>query len=462
MASPVQFDELVAAGSLSAGAAVAVVQGNDTFRTTPRAFITEAESFTQRGTGAVARAMQEKGREIFSAFDFMTAAQIADVQAGSIAVDVAAALRAAFVACNAAGGGTVYLPAGDYRLESGFDWAAFSNIHVLGDGPNATSLWVVGNSIIVFNVTGVSTRLMFEDLWIGSGSARTGTGGIHVTGTSSSSVASEIYVNRVSVQNLNEPYKWQHVHQSRIENSRAMQSVTSGITSHGLYFFDVVSTRVHDLIVLVTTGSLGGDYVRIDGDCDTIILDGVEGHGGTTGVGFRFQQGAGSTGPRLTKAVNCYSEIATSSGFLVSAGRDVRLTNCHSAVNGAEGFLISGGTSVVCEGCLSLQNNTYGFLITGGDGTGIINCTASDNSQATDNAVDGIRIENNVTHARIIGCRSGDFVLSLTNDQRYGLSIGATGTDYIVAIGNDLQGNQTGSLGNFSGGANNQISLNAV
>lgn len=51
MASPVQFDELVAAGSLSAGAAVAVVQGNDTVRTTPAAFIHAVEKDGAIGDG---------------------------------------------------------------------------------------------------------------------------------------------------------------------------------------------------------------------------------------------------------------------------------------------------------------------------------------------------------------------------------------------------------------------------
>lgn len=69
MANPVQLDELSAAGSLSAGAAVAVVQGNDTFRTTPQAFITEAQSYIQQGSGTVPRAPQDKMRDAKHVYD---------------------------------------------------------------------------------------------------------------------------------------------------------------------------------------------------------------------------------------------------------------------------------------------------------------------------------------------------------------------------------------------------------
>jgi NAD(P)H-dependent FMN reductase len=40
-----------------------------------------ATPFLQSGTGAVARTAQEKMREIVSAFDYMSATEIADVQA---------------------------------------------------------------------------------------------------------------------------------------------------------------------------------------------------------------------------------------------------------------------------------------------------------------------------------------------------------------------------------------------
>jgi hypothetical protein len=51
--------------------------------------------FIQSGTGAVATTVQAKLRESISVFDFMTAAQIADVQAGTLLIDVTAAIQSA-------------------------------------------------------------------------------------------------------------------------------------------------------------------------------------------------------------------------------------------------------------------------------------------------------------------------------------------------------------------------------
>ena len=55
----------------------------------------DAVSFIQSGTGAVATTVQAKDRQTVSVFDFMTAAQIADVQAGTRLQDVTAAIQAA-------------------------------------------------------------------------------------------------------------------------------------------------------------------------------------------------------------------------------------------------------------------------------------------------------------------------------------------------------------------------------
>lgn len=64
--------------------------------------------FTQAGVGAVARSAQLKMRENVSVFDFMTSAQIADVEAGTTLVDVTAAIQSAltYVASSGISGPT--------------------------------------------------------------------------------------------------------------------------------------------------------------------------------------------------------------------------------------------------------------------------------------------------------------------------------------------------------------------
>lgn len=65
------------------------------------------------GAGAVATTVQSKLREMVSVFDFMTAAQIADVQAGTASIDVSAAVQAAINTQKA-----VYFPRGTYLCNS--------------------------------------------------------------------------------------------------------------------------------------------------------------------------------------------------------------------------------------------------------------------------------------------------------------------------------------------------------
>ncbi len=70
--------------------------------------------FLQAGSGAVPRTAQSKMRDVVSVFDFMTAAQIADVQAGTALVDVTAAIQAALNS----GAASVFFPDGNYLITS--------------------------------------------------------------------------------------------------------------------------------------------------------------------------------------------------------------------------------------------------------------------------------------------------------------------------------------------------------
>jgi len=70
-------------------------------------------SYTPNGAGAVVTNVQAKLRETVSVFDFMTAAQIADVQANTALVDVTTAVTNGDTAATAAGK-QLFFPAGTY------------------------------------------------------------------------------------------------------------------------------------------------------------------------------------------------------------------------------------------------------------------------------------------------------------------------------------------------------------
>lgn len=85
------------------------------------------------GTGAVATTVQNKLREHYSVFDFMTSAQIADVSGRSATIDVTTAIQAAIDAVSTAYGGELYFPPGIYLVTAPLV-ITYSNVVLMGAG----------------------------------------------------------------------------------------------------------------------------------------------------------------------------------------------------------------------------------------------------------------------------------------------------------------------------------------
>lgn len=126
--------------------------------------------FLQSGTGAVPRTVDGKIREIsVSAFDFMTAAQVAAVQSNDYSVVTPSQITAAVqAACTAAAGRPFHLPRGTWKLtesikyEPGSYVGVFgSGIHIWGDGEGLT---VIDNQADgpAFRLTTASTISQFR------------------------------------------------------------------------------------------------------------------------------------------------------------------------------------------------------------------------------------------------------------------------------------------------------------
>ena len=102
--------------------------------------------FIQSRTGAVATTVQTKLRQTISVFDFMTAAQIADVQAGTLTLDVSAAINSAILAIG--NGQSLYFPSGNYKTLSPILCENVRGIKLYGDpGQLSTS----GSRIIAYH-----------------------------------------------------------------------------------------------------------------------------------------------------------------------------------------------------------------------------------------------------------------------------------------------------------------------
>lgn len=121
-------------------------------------------NYDPSGTGAVPTNVQSKLREVVSAFDFMTSAEIADVQARTASINVAPAINAAL-----ATGRSVHLPSGKYLVNSSLQ-ITNDGQHLYGDGNfgQTVILWggTTNDSIIENNNSTRRFQICLQDFRI--------------------------------------------------------------------------------------------------------------------------------------------------------------------------------------------------------------------------------------------------------------------------------------------------------
>lgn len=135
-------------------------------------------SFTKNGAGAVTTSIEASLLEEISVFDFMTSAQIADVQAGTATLDLTSAIQAAFNALPSRGGKIIY-PAGVFRQDSAVTISTTGSVMVCGSGIQATHI-ILGTATQDGFVVTSSSPICFKDLWIDSLNATPKTAGAAV------------------------------------------------------------------------------------------------------------------------------------------------------------------------------------------------------------------------------------------------------------------------------------------
>lgn len=107
--------------------------------------------------------------ESANAFDYMNDAQIADIQAGTAAVDVSAAIQAAIDAVESAGGGSVFFPAGTYLVSSFIQLK--SNVSIFGTGSKSVLIKPASTSVALARALDTTdifiSKLRFEQPVVG-------------------------------------------------------------------------------------------------------------------------------------------------------------------------------------------------------------------------------------------------------------------------------------------------------
>jgi len=105
--------------------------------------------FIQSGIGAIARTVQSKLQDTVSIFDFMSAAQIADVKAGTALLDVSAAVQTAVNTTF-----RVFFPAGTYKLSVPIVGVNNVCLKLRGENKTNTIIQWAGTTGYMFSPTG--------------------------------------------------------------------------------------------------------------------------------------------------------------------------------------------------------------------------------------------------------------------------------------------------------------------
>lgn len=355
----------------------------------------------------------------------------------------------------AANRGCVYFPPATYNLATSITLNNATDVQFRGPGGNGALVTMAASGVTLLRLTGVCSRIIIRDLWLGSFSSSYVNGGsIEVIGGTTPSDA--FLVENVTCQNTPYPISLTSLYNSNFNNVRVFSSLVSCVRGSALSFNHVVSTNFHEFLVFInSSASIPADGIVVGEDCDTVIFMDSQVLG-CIGYGVRVMPKVSSTGNRLGRFTNMLSESNTSGGFLIEGARDVHLASCHAAVNGGPGYKITGGDSVQLYDSLALQNNEEGIIYSGGRGGEIAGCVVSNNGQTANNTYDGIVLTSGTSGVRIANNRSGNFVISGGNGQRSGISIAAS-TDYLSIVNNDCIGNVSNGYFSASTGANNFV-----
>ena len=351
-------------------------------------------SFTQAGTGAVARTVDSKLKDAVSVLDFIPETEHANIKAGTSTYNAAANIQSALTASK-----SVYVPAGTYLLNSGV--TVVSNQILFGDGA-ASMLRANASTVTILNTgnTSAKTNITIKDLCV-DGNNLQATSGI------SGHRVSYFNVLNVVVQNF-----------GAINPGNLTTDVNHGGMGITIQASSDVGSETDNIIIrnvrvknIAGGGNIKGDGIYIDSyrpsnvnsyvnavidscwvsTCGRNCYTVAGGPAGGVGLGIPFN----------VKISNCYAEKSALSGLDIEAGSDVVVTACtfkqcgndttyhnSNTTYGSTHELRAGiglpnhNKNITISNC-SFQNCYYGVTTGGVDGLKIEGCYFVD-SNASD------------------------------------------------------------------------------
>ncbi|AXI03831.1 right-handed parallel beta-helix repeat-containing protein [Aquirhabdus parva] len=377
-----------------------------------------------------------------SVFDYMSAAQIADVQAGSASIDVSTAINTAIGANT----GDLSFPPGIYLLNSTIN-VNKSNLNLIGSGKGATTLTSGNATQDIITVSALSNNNVIRSLSITSKVAKTGGAAISVS----------------------------NCHDVRISDIR-IDNVYNGIVFDGgaqqyLYFLDNFeinggyigvlvgpSTNVQDLWIdsgsIANTTNDGVLLLRVTGIyMSKVDIMGAQKHGLEMYPPTGFYVSGFFTNVLCDTCANHGWAIGTNGGTTA----EVLMTDCwgSSCGNGTTQYHglyvdegVSGGrVSVVKINGGSFMNNwNNGIKLQKGDAVTLSGTQVLCNNVSQTASVGGLQVSNAFGNVNITGGFYANAGLEFTNRQNYGISIDSGYSGLCSILGSHVTPNLIGGM----------------
>ena len=339
--------------------------------------------FIQAGSGAVATTLQTKGRQVVSAFDYMSAAMIADVIANTAAVDVTAAIQ------SAATYSSVYFPAGTYKVTAQISVPANRTLYGLG-----------GNSIIAFSGS-MAANSVFTCDTVNNVTIRD----LSITGIQTNDAGSDLYGAAVYADtcvNL------------RVQNLTVSAFPQSGIALRDCTKFEVTDCNVQNVVPpTASTSGIAGITVMGASEDGLVADNYVKTIGkadGATGIGIRIIIDGASVPAKIRTIGNHVEDTAIhgiafyNSSGVVDAGGSVIANNIVKRTGLTTDAAIGLGNGIYATGCGGLQitsNSVYSSNTNITAGSIVEGAIVVSNSTATP-STDMTTIANNVIDTALI------------------------------------------------------------
>ncbi|SRR6266436_2918422 len=329
-------------------------------------------SFTPAGTGAVTTTVAAKLAQEMSCFDFMTAAQIASVQANTFVTDVTAPLIAAISAASVLGIARLRIPSGGYLVSATLNRPA--DVYLIGDGPEFTTIKAaptfngniiatIGNSVAVVNRGGVQNLCVFGS-W-GANHANTLSVGIFEQWTNRS-IYKDLRIHGC-YRGMYGQALWQVIWDNiSVDGLGSFQSDTGFYLDQLLLTFPVGTSNAVQAVNCISqqTNTMGFNMLNPNGS----KFVSCEAQGGN--VGFSIGNTAAGCYPiEFLTMSNCLADTNASNGFQFLQGSNaspvmyMQLSNCWASSHGQTGFYLNGCQWINLTNSQSENNNLGAVLL---------------------------------------------------------------------------------------------------